>query len=133
MSRPRRLALRIEQPTEPFVVYRAVRTASVDDHAALERGFRSSAARGDPPRPGSVQVSTPFIYHGISAYDTLDAAVTHARARRGIGKPIGDHVAELSLRPGEGFEYAYWGDDGHLTVVGDPIKLREAVTDIVPI
>lgn len=133
MARPRRLSLDIQEPERSFSVYRAVRTDDPNDAATLERGFQSSAARGLPPRPGSVQVSTPFIYNGVSAYDSRKAALEHARARRDIGKPIGTHVAEIVLQPGGDFEYAYWGDDGHLTVVADAVKLREAVADIVPI
>jgi len=78
-------------------------------------------------------VTTPFVYNGVSAYDSLDAAVEHARARRDMGKPIGTHVAKIVLQPGGDFEYAYWGDDGQLTVVADPVRLREAVVDIVAI
>ena len=133
MPRPRSLRLRIHEPEHPFVIYRAVKTGDIDDVETLQAGFRSTAARGLPPRRNSVQETTPFVYEGVSAYDSREVAIAHARARRDIGKPIGSFVAALTLNPGEGFRYAYWGDDGHLTVVGDPIKLQQAVVEIVPI
>jgi hypothetical protein len=110
-----------------------VRTGNIGDVQVLRRGFRSNAARGNPPRPGTVEETTPFVYNGISAYDTQESAIAHARERRDLGKPIGSYVATLTLNPNEGFEYAYWGAKGHLTLAGDPIKLQQAVTDIVPI
>lgn len=132
--RARRIPLQIREPTEePVVVYRCVRTGDRDDHGTLERGFRSQAARGLPPRPGSPQETTPFTFEGISAYTSLEGAIDQARAMRDAGTPVGDHVAELRLDPGQGFKYAEWGSPGHLTVKGDPIKLCLAVVDIVPV
>ena len=46
---------------------------------------------------------------------------------------IGAVAKEITLQPGGDFEYAYWGAGGHLTVVADPTKLAQAVTDIVPL
>jgi hypothetical protein len=126
------MRLHVQEPAAPLVIYRATRAGDRND-PALARGFRSSAARGKPPRPNSHEETTPFIYHGISAYSTLEEAVAHARVRRAIGKPIGDYVAELTLTPGNEFAYAFWGEAGHLTVTGDPVKLSESVTDIVSI
>lgn len=138
MPRPRRartFPLEVREPVdEPVVVYRSVRTADRDDLATLERGFRSQAARGLPPRPGTAQEGNPFIYNGVSAFTTLEAAIDNARVLREAGQPVGDYVAELRLDPGEGFEYAEWRTrPGHLTVRGDPIKLYHAVVDIVMI
>jgi hypothetical protein len=132
--KPRPVKLDIQEPgDDPVVVFRAVRTGDSSDVESLERGFRSKPARGKKPTPGSPEESTPFIYEGLSAFDTLEAATDHARELRDLGVPIGDFIAELHLRAGEGFKYALWGARGHLTMTGDPVKLRQAVVDIVPI
>jgi hypothetical protein len=131
---PRRRGPRLDirVPDTAFTVYRAVKTGDMADVSTLERGFRSPAARGIPPRAGSVEETNPFVYEGLSAYDDLEVALDHARARRDIGKPIGTHVAVIVLQPGGDYEFAYWGEDPHhLTVRADPVKLREAVTAIV--
>lgn len=134
MPGQRNRPLDVRTPEGPFRVYRAVKTGDLTDHATLERGFQSPAARGLRPRVGTEEERHRFVHEGLSAYDDQDVAIAHARARRDVGKPIGTHVAEIELQPGSDFEYAYWGEDPHhLTVRADPIKLREAVTAIVPL
>jgi hypothetical protein len=133
LRRAPRVRLEIQEPLgETLIVYRAVKTDDVQSPALLE-SFKSKPERGKPPRPGSPEESTPFIYEGLSAFFTLEAAIEHARELRNLEKPIGDFIAEVHLAPGEGFRYAFWGKPDHLTVVGVSIKLREAVVAIVPI
>ena len=63
---------------------------------------------------------------GISIY--LNEGVAHGTAQR--FPKLGDFVAQIVLKHGNGFNYAQTGQPLHLTIWGDPIKLSSAVVDI---
>ena len=66
---------------------------------------------------------------GISVHQRReDAEGTALRFPR-----LGDYTAQLDLQYGHGFNYARTGMPGHLTLWGDPFKLREVLVDIEPI
>jgi hypothetical protein len=69
------------------------------------------------------------IHLGISTY--LDEGAAHGTAQK--FPKLGDFVAKLVLEAGQGFNFAHTGQPGHLTVWGDPVKLHDAVVDIVPV
>jgi hypothetical protein len=89
--------------------------------------FRSHYELGEEPR--RVERSSAVIHMGISAY--LNESVAHGTAQR--WPKLGDFIAEMRLRPGQGFNFAHTGHPTHLTMWGDPVKLLEGVVDIQPV
>lgn len=110
--------------TGEAIVYRVVRTEREDD---LDN-FRSAYQLGSPP-PRRVQKQSAPIWMALSALRTLQAA--EARALQ--FPKLGDHVATLDLQAGQGFAVAETIEPGHLSVWGDPFKLRAAVVDLYPV
>ena len=110
----------------PVTAFRIVRSDLVDDPVFLN-SLRSHYELGEEPR--RVERSSTVIHMGISAY--LDEATAHGTAER--FPKLGDFVAEIRLRPTNGFNFAHTGHPRHLTVWGDPVKLQEAVVDTVPV
>jgi hypothetical protein len=108
------------------VVFRIVRSDNVEDPVLLN-SLRSNYELGEEPR--KVERSSTVIHMGLSAY--LDEGVAHGTAQR--WEKLGRYVAELRLRPGQGFNFAHTGHPLHLTLWGDPVKLQAAVADIQPV
>ena len=108
------------------VVFRIVRGASAQDPEVVE-GLHSNYRRGFEPRGG--EVANALVHMGLSTY--------HARQRAaGIAERwprIGDHIAELRLRPEHGIWFAATGEPGHVTVWGRPLQLLGCIADILPI
>lgn len=118
-------------------VFRFVRVAAIDDEALI-KDFLSEAARGKPARGRSAAL--PGHMDGMSVFRTLDLArqrwqdIAALARRRHPTEPvkIGEHIARLSLRGGNGFAYEDLGHpDGHITLWGTPAGLADAVVEIV--
>jgi hypothetical protein len=111
---------------EELVVYRIVR---VGDMQATEyrESFLSHAELRRPPR--GPEVTTPMIYRGVSAYDSLEAALATARSYPAIGA----HVARMRLTAASGIRYLRWGARGHLTLWGDSLTLSQQTVDTIPV
>lgn len=63
---------------------------------------------------------------GISVYlNPSDAVATAQRWPR-----LGEYVAQIELRWEMGFNFAHTSQPGHLTLWGDPVKLRDAMAVI---
>jgi hypothetical protein len=110
----------------PMDVFRIVRS-DVPEDPVLLNSLRSHYELGEEPR--KVERSSTVLHMGISTY--FAAGVAHGTAKR--FPVIGEFVARLTLRPGQGFGFVHTGHRLHLTVWGDPIKLHEAVADIKPV
>ena len=104
-------------------VFRIVRSDDFEDPAFLD-SLRSHYELSEEPR--KVEREWTVIHMGISVYiNPAQAAATAERWPR-----IGTYVARIELRPGHGFNIARTGFPGHLTLWGEPVKLRDATTDI---
>jgi len=112
---------------EPRTVYRVVASPDRTDEEFID-SFRSSHARGLPPRTGSPEERFGLIHTGISCFETRRQAEKVA-----IRWGLGDHVAEVQLAPDEGICVAEWGSRGHMTVWGDPVKLADMTVDVVAV
>lgn len=113
-------------PNTELIVFRIVRSEHVED-PVLRNSFRSSFDLERPPR--GVERRSAVIHMGISVFREASPAIETARR---FAK-LGDYLAEVVLRGGNGFNWARTGPPKHLTVWGDPVKLSEAVSDITPI
>jgi hypothetical protein len=107
-------------------IFRIVRSDNVDDPVLLN-SFKSNYELGEEPR--KVERSSTVVHMGLSAY--LEEGVAHGTSQK--WEKLGDFVAVLRLRPDQGFNFAHTGHPLHLTVWGDPVKLRDAVVDIQPV
>ena len=123
---PPRLTVLAVRPGSPVTIFRIVRSALVDDPAFVN-SLRSNYELGEEPR--KVERDATVIHMGISAY--LEPGIAHGNAQR--WPKLGDHVAEVRLQHGRGFNYAHTGHPLHLTIWADPIKLSEAVVDVEPV
>lgn len=111
-----------------FQAFRIVRAADPEDSAFLD-SLRSNYELNRPPR--GIEDRDAVVHMGLSMYETPERAVATAQM---WWPKIGRFLAEVQLVPGEGFNYTRdTGPEGHLTVWGRPIQLRQVVTDIVPI
>jgi hypothetical protein len=120
---PPRITVLEVGPGRAVTVFRIVRSDNRDDPVLLN-SFRSNYELGDEPR--KVERSSAVIHMGISSY--VDEGVARGTAQR--WPKLGDFVAEVRLRPDQGFNFAHTGHPLHLTVWGDPVKLKDAVVDI---
>jgi hypothetical protein len=111
------------EPGRAPTVYRIVLGGDRKSQLVLE-SLRSNYERGRAPR--KLERVATVVRMGLSAF--TDEGDAHAVARHFT--KLGGFVAELILTPGEGFNYAVTGRERHLTVWGDPIKLRRGVTAI---
>jgi hypothetical protein len=111
----------------PLRAYRIVRSPN-DEDPVFENSLRTNYELGRPPHHAELRYEV--IYRGLSMDESRAGA--EATARFFDGK-LGDHIAEIVLRSGNGFNVAPTGRPGHLTVWGDVLKLKAAVTDILPI
>lgn len=109
-----------------FAVWRIVKTDERGDPAFLD-SLRSNYDLGRPPRRREEHWS--IVHMGISTFSDPRAAAGTARK----WPVIGEWVAQIALTHGQGFNVAHTGMPGHLTLWGDPIKLLEAVVDIVAV
>lgn len=121
---PARIVVQEIEPGRALTVYRIVRAT---DETALLDSFRSHYELGQEPR--KVERSSAVIHMGISTY--ADDGVARGTAQR--WERLGDHVAEIRLREGQGFNFARTGHPLHLTVWGDPIRLRDGIVDMRPV
>jgi hypothetical protein len=119
-------------------VFRFVRAATPNDRA-LVADFLSDAARGKRARGRSAALTGHM--GGMSAFRTLALArerwrdIAALARRRRPNEPIrvGEHIARVMLRAGNGFAYEDLGHpDGHLTIWGAPNDLAGSVVEIVP-
>jgi hypothetical protein len=118
------------RPDETYIAYHLIKISDRDDERFID-GFKSRSELGLPPR-GAIGENAELA-SGISAYDTVQAAIATARAAARRGRDLGGFVAEIRLVDGLGFEIAVWGGKGHLTIWGDPLMLALHVTDIVAV
>lgn len=123
---PKRITVGEVEPGQTLTVYRIVRADHPED-PVLVNSLRSNYELGEEPR--KVERSSTVIHMGISAY--TDESVAHGTAQR--WPKLGGFVATMILRSGEGFNYAHTGHPLHLTLWGDPVKLRDAIAGIDPI
>jgi hypothetical protein len=105
-------------PGRPLTAYRVV------DPADVLASLRSNYERGKAPRRH--ERTATVIHMGLSFYSTEFGAARTA----GRFPQIGSAVAAVRLDAGHGFNYAATGPGGHLTVWGDPVKLRLAIVAI---
>ncbi len=109
---------------EATAVYRIVRGADRSAPAVLD-SLRSHYERGAPPRGYERRLAA--IHMGLSVFSTPAAAKAMA-----LKWPvIGMFVAELDLKPGNGFCLADTGQPGHWTLWGRPLQLLGSIADIV--
>jgi hypothetical protein len=136
--------------SEPRLVYRFLKKPD-KDASDFADNFMSDGERanGKPTLPGE----HPEFRTGMSAFVSEAAARkrwveikaaslkkrSEKSARRQKGRPrtfkmsIGDHIGEVLLGPGEGFEIVDMNEtDGHLTIRGDKDRLAARVADIYP-
>lgn len=123
---PARITVLELDPGRAITVWRIVRSDNPDDPVFLN-SLRSHYELGDDPR--GVERSSAIIYMGISAY--VDEAAAHGTAQK--WDKLGDFIAEIRLRAGNGFNFAHTGQPLHLTIWGHPVKLQDAVVDIQPV
>ena len=123
---PAQLSVRELRPgDDAMTVFRIVHAGG--DAAQLLDSLRSHYELSQPPR--KVERESAVLHMGISVFIDRDSA--EGLARR--WSKLGDHTARIHLRHGQGFNYADTGSPGHLTLWGDPVKLREAIADIEPV
>jgi hypothetical protein len=120
---PLRLTVLDIRPGENVPVFRIVRSDSTDDPVFLN-SLRSHYELSEEPR--KVERRSTVIHMGISVYVNSNDAVRTARR----WPRLGDYVAHLELRSDMGFNFAHTGQPGHLTIWGEPVKLRDAAVDI---
>lgn len=111
------------RPGEPITAWRIVRAQQKDDPVFLN-SFRSNYELSHEPR--NVERKSAVMHMGISMY--LDEAIAHLTAQR--WEKLGDWVARVEIRHGNGINYAHTGHRKHLTIWGDAIKLSQAAVDI---
>lgn len=97
------------------------------DVTILADSMLSNLARGRPPR--LIESDHPELHAGISAYLTALAASNQAQRWPKLGR----FVAEMRVTSATGCEVNCWGENEHLTIWGDPLKLADAVTDILSV
>jgi hypothetical protein len=122
--------------TEQMTAYRFVHVETVDDPPPVDDFVSDRDAGKRPLRRERVY---PELQDGMSMYGSLDAAravwqeVSEAAAARGQEVRMGNHVAEVVLTPGKGYDYEDLDEpDEHLTIWGDPASLADAVDRIYP-
>jgi hypothetical protein len=108
-----------------LTVYRIVNAGGGETE--LLDSLRSHYELSQPPR--KIERESTVLHMGISVF--IDRGSAEGLARR--WSKLGDHTARLDLRHGHGFNYADTASPGHLTLWGDPVKLREAIADIEPV
>ena len=111
---------------ERLTAWRIVRSDVAGDPVLLN-SLRSHYELGEEPR--KIERSSTLIHMGISVY--VNEGVAHGTAQR--FPALGDYIARLVLKPGNGFNFARTGQPLHLTVWGDPVKLQTAIADIDPV
>ncbi|HEY2536542.1 MAG TPA: hypothetical protein VGI24_06115 [Solirubrobacteraceae bacterium] len=95
----------------PVTAYRIVKDVDLG-HPDLLDSFRSNYELGAPPR--GLEYESTLIHLGLSMYREVEMAIATAlRWPR-----IGQYVAEVQLKPNNGFCYAATAQRGHLTVWG---------------
>ena len=108
------------------VVFRIVRGVSAQ-HPEVIEGLHSNYRRGFDPR--GIEVANALVHMGLSTYRARHRAVGIATR----WPQIGNHIAELRLRPDHGIWFADTGEPGHITVWGRPLQLLDCVADILPV
>jgi len=68
---------------------------------------------------------------GISAYDMEGQARRRARWAMRRGRPLGEFIAVLELRPSWRIEQTF--NPGHYTLWGEPTALLACVVKVVPV
>jgi hypothetical protein len=111
---------------ERITGWRIVRSDDPHDPVLLN-SLRSHYEMSEEPR--GVERTSSLIHMGISIY--VNEGVAHGTAQK--FDKLGDYVARVVLKHGHGFNFAQTGHPLHLTVWGDPIKLRSAIADIDPV
>lgn len=86
----------------------------------------SDRARG---RPLPSEPTLAYTYEGLSVYD-IEAG---ARRTAKKWKTIGDHIAELSIRPDAGISARRTGYRGHYTLFGEATAILAMVGRVVPV
>jgi hypothetical protein len=113
---------------EELEAFRIVRVADPED-PGLKDSFRSHYESGLRPQPLEARHSV--VHMAISLWRSEEQAASIARRFSAIG----NHVAKVQLRSGNGFDYLDPTLDrpGHITVWGDKFLLAQSVVDIVPV
>jgi hypothetical protein len=127
--------------TSERTMYRFVHVADREDPAIRIDflGDRDSyAARGAEYRPLPREIEFPELQDTVSFHES--AAFMRARyaeiRERVAPRPVklGDFLAEVTLRPGQGFEVEDLGEEGgHILLRGDPDRLVAAIGPIEPL
>ena len=111
---------------EPLTAYRIAKDVHRGYPPMLDT-FRSNYERDAPPR--GIEVELALIHFGLSMHLSREMAVATARRWPRLGR----HLAEVELRPGNGFCWAHTVRPGHVTVWGRPPQLLACVVDILPV
>jgi hypothetical protein len=131
--------------TETRVVHRFVQHDSID-HPDFASNF---SADKDNPDKRPLDDEHPEHRLGMSVFDTEEqcrdvwagilkklrdgASERNKRRNRVPRVKVGHHIADVELRPGEGFEIAGPPDErGHMTLRGEKEKLAAATTRVYP-
>jgi hypothetical protein len=129
---------------EPQIVFRFLKESDRDAPGFVEN-FASDAERGKGLAPGE----HPDLLTGMSVFVSEAAArkrwaelrgqalkkrsERNKRRQRRLRMSVGEHIGEVLLGPGHGFEIADEADaEGHLTIRGDKDLLAGRVTDVYP-
>jgi hypothetical protein len=111
---------------QPLTVFRIVTSDERGGRELLD-ALRSHYELGSEPR--RVERRSPVLHMGISVFTERTIAAGVARRWPRLGR----FIARLELGDGVAVNYADTGGPGHLTLWGDPVKLRDAIADIEPI
>lgn len=121
MSGPSRLRV---SAGESVTLYRVLNVESSVE--PLGKCFQSRKELGRPPR--QAEVSSPWLYDGISCFRTLEAANSKANEHN-----LGRFIGRVVLLDSHGAEYADTLGPQHVTVWCDAVTLAGAVADIIPV
>lgn len=134
MPRDARIAPQISvfevAPEECVRGFRTVKVSTLDD-PNLWRSFRSHYEEGSKPRYRETQHAA--LHMAVSFWRTRETAI---RLAENFFPKHGEHVAQVVLTFGHGFDYldpAMELDPEHLTVWGGAARLAAAAVDIVPV
>jgi hypothetical protein len=106
--------------------YRIVKGVHRNDPSMLD-AFRSNYELD--ARPRGLEVESAIIHFGLSMYLRPELAAGTARRWPRIGR----HLAEVRLKPNNGFCWAHTAQPGHITVWGRPLQLFACIADILAV
>ena len=107
-------------------VFRVVRSDNPEDPVFVN-SLRSHYELERPPR--RIEGRSAALHMGLSVFVSRERAAETAKRFPAIG----GFVARLQLTAGHGFDFAFTGPPGHLTLWADPVKLAPTAVDITTV